>query len=100
MVRNCPSRFARAELEILRPGVVVAMGGDTWDALRTLTPAQFAWSESGRFHRGTAVLDTGNIELMWLNHPSSRGSEWSEGQAALVASLRETPLGSGGVSAA
>jgi hypothetical protein len=48
--------------------------------------------ELDRFHRGGIARASGDFELMWLDHPASRGGERSAGQAELVASLLRRPL--------
>lgn len=89
---NCPERFARRELEMLGPGVLVALGGDAKAAVGLLGEA--VWSEHrSQFHRGKITLAQSEIEVLALPHPASRGSRWTTGQQELVASLRPRPLG-------
>ncbi|MGH2853406.1 MAG: uracil-DNA glycosylase family protein [Solirubrobacteraceae bacterium] len=91
MMLNCPERFARRELEMLDPGVLVALGGDAKAALGLLGEA--SWSEHcDQFHRGTVVLAGSDVEVLALPHPASHGSRWATGQQELVASVRARPL--------
>jgi hypothetical protein len=92
---NCPERFARRELELLAPGVLIALGGDAKTAIGLLGEA--SWSEHrDQFHRGKITLAQSEIDVLALPHPTSRGSLWATGQQELVISLRTRPLTRGG----
>ncbi len=88
---NCPERFARRELELLAPGVLIALGGDAKAAIGLLGEA--SWSEHrDQFHRGKIALAQSESDVLALPHPTSRGRLWATGQRELVASLLTRPL--------
>ena len=91
MQKRCPSRFARHEIEFLRPGVVLTLGRDAENAVRTI--GEVTWTEATkRFSRGHVTVGSLSATLLCLPHPSARGGAWATGQAELVASLRAGPL--------
>jgi hypothetical protein len=88
---NCPKRFACRELALLRPGVLVALGGDARAAIELLGKA--SWTEHGnQFHRGKITMAQSAIDVLALPHPASHGNTWATGQQELVASLHARPL--------
>ena len=95
MRTQCPDRFALHELEVLQPGVLVALGNDAFEAVQLLRDEGADWVEqTDHFFRGTLALPHGDVAVLWLYHPNSRGL-WEQGQADLVASLRARPVASG-----
>ena len=93
---NCPSRFARHELGVLRPGSLLALGVEARAAVELL--GDVAWAEAtSDFHRGSVAIGAGMCEVFVLPHPNSWGSRWPHGQVALVKSLLERPLPAAGV---
>jgi hypothetical protein len=88
---NCPERFARRELQLLEPGVLIALGGDAITAIGLLGEA--SWSEHrNQFHRGKITLAQSEIDVLALPHPASHGNLWATGQQELVTSLGSRPL--------
>jgi hypothetical protein len=88
---NCPGRFARPELELLVPGVLVALGRDGEAAIGLL--GEESWTESGEhFRRGRIAVGSSEVDVLALPHPTSHGRLWPTGQSELVASLRASPL--------
>jgi hypothetical protein len=88
---NCPERFARRELELLAPGVLIALGRDAEAAIELLGEA--SWGEHrDKFHRGKITLAQSEIDVLALPHPASHGDSWETGQRELVTSLGSRPL--------
>jgi len=92
MRHQCPPRFAVPEIELLRPGVLVAMGQPAFETVQMLHESGVDWAEDQRFMRGKLDASYGKVDVLWLHHPASRRGEWAEGQALLVRSLRARPL--------
>jgi hypothetical protein len=93
MSRTCPPRFALPEIEVLKPGVLVALGYPAaFGTAQGLCDGGPDWTEHERFMRGRANGARGAMDVLWLNHPSARHGEWDEGQALLVQSLIDAPL--------
>jgi hypothetical protein len=89
---QCPERFALRELEVLQPGVLVALGNDAFEAVQLLRDEGAVWVEkTDHFQRGALELPHGDVAVLWLYHPNSHGL-WKQGQVDLVASLRARPL--------
>ncbi len=84
MVANCPNYLLERELEVLRPGVIVAFGNKVASAL-----TQLGYDPK----EGTDYLSWGTVDIgaraytvVWLYHPSGR--YWDDSQQEL---LRELP---------
>lgn len=90
MNANCPPRFLRRELEILRPSTLLAYGQPTHDAIKRLGDVSVleAKAESG-FRRVVLPLASGSVTVFLLTHPASTG--WHASRRALIASLEQHP---------
>jgi len=89
---NCPGRFARRELDVLAPGVIVAFGVVARATIGLLGVT--TWEEDREhFHRGKLAVADAEVDAFALAHPTDRrGPMWKAGQAELVSSLRVSPL--------
>ena len=89
MRRICPDRFARREMELLGPGVIVALGRDAESAVALLG---VDWEPAAsQVRRGTLDLGGKTVTALGLPHPMRRGSTWAGSQAALAEYVRATP---------
>jgi Uracil DNA glycosylase superfamily len=91
MCERCPPRFLMRELDVLRPGALVAFGGPAFRALNHR--ADVTWRQHAYFCRGALQVNGASTALFWLPHPSH--PNWSKGQRSLVHSLRRRPLAIG-----
>lgn len=86
----CAPRFLWKELDVLRPGVLVAFGDDAFKALDARDEVK--WRCGTDHCRGTLHYDSDRRTiLLWLWHPSRVG-KWKQSQRALVRSLERKPL--------
>jgi uracil-DNA glycosylase len=89
MWEECPPRYLAADLELLEPGVVVAIGRDVADALAQAASVAWDVDEAG-FRRGRGRLECGEVEVLACNHPSRQ--HWRNTLPALAGSLSQRPL--------
>ncbi len=90
MCHRCPQRFLWPELADLAPRVLVVFGRPAYEELNRADGVR--WRCGTYLCRGTLQYgDNGQAILLWVPHPSA--SDWPQGQAALVRSLRRKPLG-------
>jgi len=88
MSRNCPPRYLRMEVDVLRPAVMLSYGGPAHGALREL--GELAVEEDVRgFRRGTMRHAGGAFTVFLLTHPAHGG--WHAAHHALVVSLVARP---------
>lgn len=96
MQANCPSRFARHELAVLRPGALLALGAEARAAVEL--HGDVAWAEeTSDFRRGAVTVADRRCEVFVLAHPNTWGGRWPHGQVALVRSLEDNPLERDGI---
>lgn len=88
MCERCPPRFLMHEVDVLRPGVLVAFGSPAHRALNQR--ADVTWRQLAYLCRGSLQRGRQTIALFWRPHPSH--PDWSHGQRSLVFSLRRRPL--------
>lgn len=88
MSSNCPPRFLRKELGVLRPSALLAYGGPAHGALHHLGELSVDEHTEG-FRRGTMKTDGGCFEVFLLTHPAHGG--WHAAHRALVKSLTSRP---------
>jgi hypothetical protein len=94
MTTTCPPRFAHGELDLLKPGVVVAMGQDAWPPIHTWrqTDVEWVYGDEERYMRDRVRKPWGEVDIFWLCHPAERHGTWRESQQLLVDNLIRTPL--------
>lgn len=92
MWRNCAPRYLVAELALLEPGRVLAIGRHVGDLLAGLLDVQTQEQASG-YWRGSGTLAGKTIDVICCNHPSY--GHWRQSMPSLVASLQAAPLGGG-----
>jgi hypothetical protein len=88
MQRNCPPRYMSAELNVLRPGVLLVYGRAAEQAVCRL--GELDERESApRFRRGKLHLGDRDSDVFFLAHPAHGG--WYPAQRALIESLASAP---------
>lgn len=96
MLTACPPRFAVRELEILEPGVLVALGAEARTAICLLGETTLR-RVGPHLERGTITVHGAASEVFIVPHPAAHASKhesppWNLAQAALIDELRENPL--------
>jgi hypothetical protein len=91
MGRNCPPRYLRRELGVLRPSVLISFGLDAWYAMEAIGTIDES-VEGPNFSRSTVTVDDLSFEMFWLNHPSAPEGYWVTSHGALLEELRKHPL--------
>jgi hypothetical protein len=90
MWHNCPPRYLHAELRILAPTTILAIGRDTWTAVKGVGAVEnIDDGQSSAFWRGVTELDGGRVEIFFVHHPSREN--WRRSLPELVTSLRTRP---------
>jgi hypothetical protein len=90
MWSNCPPRYLRAELEILEPNVLLVIGHDTWETIKSILPITGTdWGES--FWRARSWLVDRPVDVFFVNHPAY--GHWRHSLPSLLASLERQPIG-------
>ena len=84
MWRNCPPRYLRAELELLAPRSVLAIGRKTWETVEEVLEVEGTAYDKG-FWRGTGRLRGRQFEVFFVNHPSY--GNWRYSLPALITCL-------------
>lgn len=88
MCERCPERFLLRELEVLEPGVIVALGKQPREALARTGRLDLS-VEKPAFRCGALKLAARTIDCFALPHPSARPpADWEAGYAGLVRYLR------------
>jgi uracil-DNA glycosylase len=91
MRENCPPRYLRRELAVLRPGLLVCFGQPSWDSIEAI--ATIDESVGGEdFSRSTVQLENLTFEMVWLHHPSYLYEPWERSYQLLLGNLRARPM--------
>ena len=91
MERNCPSRFLRREIAVLRPGVMILFGNPPWTAVDALADELTESVSGADFARGVARIDDLTFELFWMYHPAHMNM-WERSFPLLLAELLARPV--------
>ena len=91
MNRNCPPRYLRRELAVLRPAALIGFGLETWNAVKRIGEIDESVG-CDDFSRSAVRLDGLAFEMMWLHHPSSVGDRWQRSFELLLDNLAEQPV--------
>jgi uracil-DNA glycosylase len=93
---ECPPRFLLAELQILRPRVLIVFGGAAREgvlsALRTIDKAEPNWSHPTRsgYGRRESQVSWGPLDVLGMWHPTY--ARWPHALTALIDDLTARPL--------
>jgi hypothetical protein len=87
---NCPPRYLRHELEVLRPGVLLVYGRVAAAAILTLGSEHDVQRSGKRFRRMALRLDQWACTTFMLTHPAHGG--WRTDHELLRASLADRPV--------
>jgi hypothetical protein len=91
MNANCPSRYLRRELGVLRPRVLIGFGMEVWDAVDGIAEIdESVWGDD--FSRSVVRIDDLAFEMLWLHHPASVGDTWQRSFELLKSNLSEQPI--------
>jgi hypothetical protein len=77
-----------AELAILAPRILIAIGRDTWEVVKHVLDVE-GTDYGGAFWRGMAPLSDGQVEIFFVNHPAY--DHWRRSFPELLDSLRRHP---------
>jgi hypothetical protein len=87
---DCPPRYLRRELAVLRPGVLLSFGLETWDAVDLMGSIDESVGNE-YFSRSAVTIDDLTLEMLWLNHPSGRGDRWQASYRLMLEELTLRP---------
>jgi hypothetical protein len=87
---NCPPRFLRHELDVLRPGVLLVYGAVPAAAIRALGSEHEVQRPGKRFRRMSLRFDDWAATAFMLTHPAHSG--WDHDHGQLRASLAESAI--------
>lgn len=90
MPLNCPPRFLRQELDVLRPGVLLVYGRVPGVAIRRLGCEHDVERPGRRFRRMGLRFDGWSCTAFVLTHPAHGG--WTRDHGLLRASLADGPI--------
>lgn len=96
MNANCPPRFLLAELNILKPRVLIVFGGAAKEAalraIRTIDSVGPHWPHktSGGYGRRESQVGWGRLDVLSMWHPTY--ARWPHALATLIADLAAHPL--------
>jgi hypothetical protein len=91
MAINCPPRYLRHELDVLRPGVLLVYGRVPAAAMRQLADNVHGIQRPGkRFRRMSLRFDRWTCTAFMLTHPAHGG--WHPDHALLRVSLTQQPI--------
>lgn len=95
MKSNCPPRYLRRELAVVRPAALISFGQEAWRAVEVI--GKIDESVGGEdFSRSTVRVDEVSFEMVWLHHPSSVGYLWQRSFDLLLTNLRRHPITAAG----
>ena len=98
MMSNCPPFLLLKELEILRPSLILVFGRsqlrDVVRDLMVVPDGRFGQEQGPHLERDLASIGGRHVELISLNHPSSRGRAPGDSLSQLSKSIHRNGLGS------
>jgi hypothetical protein len=92
MSRNCPPRYLRREIRVVRPSVLVSFGYEAWDAIEAIGHIDESVGHAS-FSRSLVRVDDLAFEMVWLHHPSAPGTLWQKSFDLLLENLEHHPVG-------
>ena len=88
---NCPPRYLKQELAVLRPDTILAFGQPPWDALDSIGVIREEYQDDD-YSRCLVRIDDLDCELIWLHHPAKPpGNMWARSYERMLADLARHP---------
>jgi hypothetical protein len=88
MRHNCPPFLLTDELDILRPGFILTLGGEPRDAIDRVDGYEYTGSAE-RLHHGTLRRPGWSARVICLDHPASRNGGWARSHEQMLKLLAD-----------